>query len=136
MQCGVGGSIASSWFGDYEFLDHAITSQLAKRFDLWQSEFERAEKDEKGYLKIDWDVFHAEGLTLAVDLKYEMGNSVTVFYTKPWEDYDADDRFDLYEIILLPDGKNRIVHHEYKRFPIDKKFVLKRDVGVSFIDDV
>ncbi|ECC9721923.1 hypothetical protein NN677_005502 [Salmonella enterica] len=70
-------------------------------------------------------------MTLAVDLKYEVGNSVTVFYTKPWEDYDGEDRFDLYEIILLPDGKNHIVHHKYKKFPVDKKFVLKRGTGDS-----
>lgn len=131
MESGVGGNVASSWFGDYKVLNHTITSQLAKRFDLWQSEFERAEADEKGYLKINWDVFHAEGMTLAVDLKYEVGNSVTVFYTKPWEDYDSEGRFDLYEIILLPDGKNHIVHHKYKKFPVDKKFVLKRGTGDS-----
>ncbi|ECO4385995.1 hypothetical protein FYE47_03025 [Salmonella enterica] len=129
IMSGVGGNIASSRLNDYDDIYHEISPQLSKRFSLWQTEFERADMDEQGRLKTNWDIFHAEGMTLAVDLKYEVDNSATVFYTKPREDYDAEDRFDFYEIILLPDGKNRIVHHKYKKFPVDKKFVLKRGAG-------
>ncbi|EBW6364098.1 hypothetical protein DPU24_25575 [Salmonella enterica subsp. enterica serovar Oranienburg] len=124
MMGGVGGNIASSWFGDCKFLYHTVSPQLAKRFSLWQTEFEWAEMDGQGRLKINWDVFHAEGMVLAVDLKYELGNAVTVFYTKPWEDKDAEDRFDFYEVILLPGGKNRIVRHKYHEFFIEKNFVI------------
>ncbi len=57
-------------------------------------------------------------------LKYELGNAVTVFYTKPWEDKDTEDQFDFYEVILLPGGKNRIVRHKYHEFFIEKNFVI------------
>lgn len=124
MMSGVGGNIASSWFDDYKVAYHVMSPQLAGRFHQWQEEFERAQMNEKGDLVINWDVFHAEGMVLTVDLKYEFGNAVTVFYTKPWEDHDAEDRFDFYEIILLAGGENRIVRHKYHEFFIEKNFVI------------
>ncbi len=58
---------------------------LQAEFDAWQDEFEQAWNG-CDRLKLDWRLFHAEGIHLARRLKASLGDTVRVIYEKPFED--------------------------------------------------
>jgi hypothetical protein len=81
---------------------------LQAEFEEWQDEFERAwNGGEK--LKLDWRLFHAEGIGLARRLKASLGDSVRVIYEKPYED-ELHEMWERREVMLdgdLVDLPNR-----------------------------
>lgn len=67
---------------------HPIPDELHHEFVKWHATFAQA-KGVSGFssmLALDWAAFHAQGLLLTRRLKRELGDSVRVFYQKPYED--------------------------------------------------
>ena len=64
---------------------------LSGKFLRWQSRFEDA-YDGSSPPKIDWFRFHQDGLSLARQLKANLGDSYRIIYEKPWEDPQRDEQ--------------------------------------------
>ncbi len=59
---------------------------LQAEFEAWQDEFEKGANTCWDKCKLDWRLFHTEGIGLARRLKASLGDSVRVIYEKPCED--------------------------------------------------
>jgi hypothetical protein len=85
-------------FGKHWEEEYPISDLLLEMVDAWiKSVLMATESD----LSIDWDAFNAEGLTIAKQLKVELGDDVAVRYVKAVDDpsYIPDEGFE-----VLKDG--------------------------------
>lgn len=69
---------------------NAISQQLCRDLQAWNDEFLAASIDPASHCAIlDWECFHAKGLSLTRCLKIEIGPAAQVFYAKPIDDPNA-----------------------------------------------
>jgi len=75
--------------GDFA-VGNAISQQLRRELHAWNDEFLAASIDPTSQCAIlDWECFHAKGMSLARCLKIEIGAAAHVLYAKPIDDPNA-----------------------------------------------